>query len=215
MVRATRGSRRMLRVFWYSVRCALTSSSPSGVDCRATQTTDTCGLPSGLMVTSVASAPFPMRVCAESSSFINQFYRGEVGFVPGSGFGQGAQDFDDVVLCPLLVDAEPVQGAAVLLGFEQCEQDVLGADVVVPQSKCFAERQLEDFAGRAAEGDQRRHLFGGRRQCDRGEGRLGVDALACQKSSSQRLRVRPQREQEVAGLDLVVACRVGLVLGLD
>ncbi len=39
MVTATRGSRRTLRVFWYSARCAETSSSPSGVDSTATQTT--------------------------------------------------------------------------------------------------------------------------------------------------------------------------------
>lgn len=43
IVTATRGSRRMLRVFWYSVRWAETSSSPSGVDSRAIHTTVTWG----------------------------------------------------------------------------------------------------------------------------------------------------------------------------
>src|SRR5215212_4135338 len=56
MVTATRGSRRTLRVLRYSARCAETSSSPSGVDSSATQTTVACGLPSGLRVTRVATA---------------------------------------------------------------------------------------------------------------------------------------------------------------
>jgi hypothetical protein len=41
-----------------------------------------------LMVTSVASAPSPMSARAESSSFMNQFYRDRAGFIPGSLFGQ-------------------------------------------------------------------------------------------------------------------------------
>src|SRR5829696_9211527 len=70
MVTATRASRRTLRVLRYSARCAETSSSPSGVDSSATQTTVACGLPSGLMVTRVASMPSPMNSRAASLSFM-------------------------------------------------------------------------------------------------------------------------------------------------
>ena len=58
----------MLRTFLCSARCAVTNSSPSGVDRNATQTSDTCGLPSGLIVTRVASAPLPMSSRAASLS---------------------------------------------------------------------------------------------------------------------------------------------------
>src|SRR3954470_3531815 len=70
MVTDTRGSRRMLRVFWYSARWAETSSSPSGVDSKATHTTVACGLPSGFNVTSVASMPSPMNSRAASLSLM-------------------------------------------------------------------------------------------------------------------------------------------------
>src|SRR5690348_3845229 len=50
--RLTRGSRWMLRSLRWSGRCPHTISSPS----RPTQTIDTCGLPSGLIVTRCASA---------------------------------------------------------------------------------------------------------------------------------------------------------------
>src|ERR1700744_266868 len=60
----------MLRTFLCSARGALTSSSPSGVDRNATQTTLPWGLPSGLRVTRVASAPLPMRSRAASLSFM-------------------------------------------------------------------------------------------------------------------------------------------------
>jgi hypothetical protein len=83
IVTATRGSRRTLRVFWYSARCADTSSSPSGVDSSAIQTTDTCGLPSGLTVTNVASVPAPMSSRAVSSSFMWSKDGGLGRFIPG------------------------------------------------------------------------------------------------------------------------------------
>ncbi|SKT15679.1 Uncharacterised protein [Mycobacteroides abscessus subsp. abscessus] len=52
------------------------------MDCRATHTTDTCGLPSGLMVTSVASAPAPIRARAASLSSMSVFYSVACGFIP-------------------------------------------------------------------------------------------------------------------------------------
>src|SRR6476646_8590399 len=112
MVNATRGSRRMLRVFWYSDRWALTSSSPSGVDCSATQTSDTCGLPSGLMVTSVASAPAPMSARAESSSFmISCTAPARVSFP--FGVRQAVERGDDFGLDAVLVEAQRVQRSVV------------------------------------------------------------------------------------------------------
>src|ERR1700751_2279755 len=54
----------------------------------------------------------------------------------------------------VLVDARPVQRTAAVFQFEQCEQQMLGADVVVAQAKCLAEGQLEHFACRTAEWDQ-------------------------------------------------------------
>ena len=63
-----------------------------------------------------------------------------------------------------LVDAEPVQGTVVALGFQECERDVLGPDVVVTEAKRLPEGQFERFLARSVERDERRHLAVGARR---------------------------------------------------
>src|ERR1700691_2153330 len=55
-----RGSRSMLRSLRYLPMCALTTSSPSS----EIQTTVTCGLPSGSIVTTCASGPDSIRAAS-------------------------------------------------------------------------------------------------------------------------------------------------------
>src|SRR5215213_702011 len=62
MERATRGSRCMFWTFFQTPMCAQTNSSFS----MPTQTTVTCGLPSGLMVVRCASGPLAMRSRADA-----------------------------------------------------------------------------------------------------------------------------------------------------
>src|SRR5881628_961615 len=174
----------MLRVFLYSLRCALASSSPSGVDCNATQTTDTCGLPSGLMVTSVASAPAPISTRAESSSFTISCTASARDSFP-FGARQGVERGDELGFGAVLVEAQGMQRAVVAFGFEEGEQDVLRADVVVPQAKCLAEGQLENLPGGSAEGHQGRYLGRPWRKGRRGACSLGVDPVCGEEAGGQ------------------------------
>src|SRR5690606_22140241 len=53
----------------------------------------------------------------------------------------------DLLLHGALVHAGRREHAVAVLEFEEREEDVLGADVVVPESQGFAEGQLEGLAG--------------------------------------------------------------------
>ena len=55
----------------------------------------------------------------------------------------GLERVDQFALEAVLVHTQPVQPAVVVFGFIQRQQDVLGADVVVAQPKCLAERQFQ------------------------------------------------------------------------
>jgi hypothetical protein len=59
-----------------------------------------------------------------------------------SAFGDRFEGGDQFALESVLVDTQLVQRAVVVLGFMQRQQKVFGADVVVAQPKCLAERQL-------------------------------------------------------------------------
>ena len=74
------------------------------------------------------------------------------------------EDRGDRLLDGRLLDPEPAEHARPALELEQREQDVLGADEVVPQPQRLAEGQLQRLLGLRVERDQRRELVGGRWQ---------------------------------------------------
>ena len=115
----------------------------------------------------------------------------------------------------LLVDAGAVQRSGPVLEFEQCQQQVFGADVVVAQAKCLAEGQLEHLAGRAAEGDQRRGFGRGGGQRYGGVQGLGVDLLQPKQHRGQRGGIAEHPEQQMGGGDLAVGGVVRGVLSRD
>ena len=93
---------------------------------------------------------------------------------------------------------------------------MFGANVVVAQAKCLAERQLEHLLRRAVERRQRGQVtVCARRQRHRLGDLAGVDALAGEQLDRQPVGVVEHRQQQVVGVDLGVAGLVGLVLGSD
>src|SRR4051812_7736631 len=60
----------------------------------------------------------------------------------------------------VLVDAEAGEDAGAVLGLQQRQQDVAGADVGVPESESHPERELQSLPRVRVERDQRGHLVG-------------------------------------------------------
>lgn len=141
----TFGLRRTLRTFLqFSDRCARMGLVfvAVGVDCRATHTTEICGCAVRLMVTSVASAPAPISgACGFVECFRAFSTWAAPEFIP-TGRTAATPDRSGAVL----VDADAVAGRC-HPRTQQCQQDVLGIDVVVPQAKCPAEGQPSTLAG--------------------------------------------------------------------
>ena len=130
-----------------------------------------------------------------------------------AGAGEHA---DDLVadLFRIRVEVEQdARGDALVLAHE-AEQDVLGADVVVPEREGLAQRQLE-------------HLLGARRERNLARGDLvaladdardlGTDLLhgdveRLEDAGSEALLLAKQAQQDVLGADVVVLERPRLVL---
>src|SRR5581483_148809 len=121
---------------------------------------------------------------------------------------------------PLRLRAVPAQDRrrGAVVGAEEAEQDVLGADLLVAERDRLAERELEGLLRLRAEA----HLpLGG--AAPAGDGELddaGPDALRAEARRAQdgprgALALAQEPEQEVPGADVVVAEGPRLLLGED
>ena len=105
------------------------------------------------------------------------------------------------------------EGDACVLGYEP-EQDVLGADVVVPEAQGFAQRELEHLLGAWRERD----LAGGDLLAGPDDPHhlaayaLNRDLKRLQNAGGHALFFAQQPEQDVLGTDVVVTQRPGLFL---
>ena len=99
----------------------------------------------------------------------------------------------------------------------QPEQDVFGADVVVPELEGFAQRQLEDLLGPRGERDvpARRASPGADDRGNVGPSGGEADAELGQDASGDGVRLCEQAEQQVFGSDVLVVALAGLLLGGD
>ena len=129
------------------------------------------------------------------------------------------QHADDLVADLLRVGVEVEQdarGDALVLAHE-AEQDVLGADVVVPEAERLAQGQLQHLLRARREGD----LTGGDLLAGADDAHdLRADALdgdveALEHASCQALLLAQEAEQDVLGADVVVLERPRLLLGED
>ena len=129
------------------------------------------------------------------------------------------QELDDLLANPAEVGAELLQdlrGDALALA-DQPEQDVLGADVVVPELQRLAERQLQDLLRPRRERD----VAGGRRLAladdvlDLGADGLERDVHGLERLRGDALALVDQPEQEVLGADVVVVEHPRLFLRED
>ena len=116
------------------------------------------------------------------------------------GGDHALQERADVLLGLGLLDAEPGEHAGPVLVLEQREQDVLGADVVVPEPQRVAERQLQDLAGVRVERDQGRDVVDlrGQRRDDGAPQRVRRDAPIGDRLRGHALGLADQSEHECA-----------------
>src|SRR3712207_1850486 len=126
---------------------------------------------------------------------------------------------DDLVADLLGVGVEVEQdarGDALVLAHE-AEQDVLRADVVVPQRQRLAQRELEDLLGPRGEGDLTGGdlLAGADDPHDLRAHPLDGDVQALQDTGREALLLAKEAEQDVLGADVVVLEGPRLLLGED
>ena len=130
-----------------------------------------------------------------------------------AGAGEHA---DDLVADLLGVGVEVEQdarGHALVLA-HQAEQDVLGADVVVPEAQRLAQGELEHLLGARRERDLPRGdlLAGADDAHDLRAHALDGDVEALQHAGRQALLLAQQPEKDVLGADVVVLERSRLLL---
>ena len=139
------------------------------------------------------------------------------------GLREALQRGDKPFHGPFPGHAQPGQrpGAEAVPFVEHAEEQVLGADVVVPEQQGFAQGELEYLLGGRAERDLvvgDRRIDRGRRQ-DREEGLPGRIPRYSQRLGGldgQAFRFGEQAKRQVLGIDVVVPVYTGLVLrGLD
>src|SRR5262249_6896237 len=96
----------------------------------------------------------------------------------------------------------------------EAEQDVLGADVVVPERERFAQRQLQHLLGTRRERDlTARHLVALTHDArDLGTHLFDGDVEGLEHPRREALFLAQQAEQDVLGADVVVLQRSGFVL---
>jgi hypothetical protein len=132
------------------------------------------------------------------------------------GVGVG-QELDDLLADPVEAGAELDQhlGGHALALADQPEQDVLGADVVVPELQRLAQRQLPDLLGPGGERDVAAGLLGTPADdlCDLDPDGLQGDVEGLERSGGDPFALVDQPEQDVLGADVVVVEVPGLLLG--
>ena len=137
----------------------------------------------------------------------------------GSLPGEPCQQLDHLLADPAGVSAqleEHLGGDALALA-DQAEQDVLGADVVVPELQRLPQRQLQDILGARSEGD----VPGGCLLALAGDlpdvlaDRLQADPQRLKGPGGDALALADQAEQDVLGADVVVVEHPGLFLSQD
>ena len=110
-----------------------------------------------------------------------------------SALGVGLECRDEFALEAVPVDTQLVQRAVVVFGFIQRQQDVFGADVVVTEPKCLAERQLQHLFGLAVERNQHGYVVDARRQRDGLINRVDVDPLGGEQLDRESFTLGEQR----------------------
>ena len=132
----------------------------------------------------------------------------------------GAGQHPDDLVADLLgvgVEVEQDAGGDALVLAHQPEQDVLGADVVVPEAQGLAQRELQDLLRPWREGDlPGRDLFPAAHDPDHLRAHpFHGDVERLEDSGSQALLLAQQAEQDVLGADVVVLQDPGFLLGQD
>src|SRR3712207_944050 len=135
---------------------------------------------------------------------------------PAAGAGQHADDLVADLLRVGVEVQEDARGDALVLA-HQPEQDVLGADVVVPEAQRLAQRELEDLLRTRGERDLTGgdFLTGAHDAHDLRAHPLDGDVEALEDAGGQTLLLAQQSEQDVLGADVVVLERSRLLLGED
>ena len=133
--------------------------------------------------------------------------------LPPAGAGEHADDLvADLLRVRVEVEEDPCGDAFVLA--HETEQNVLGADVVVAEGECFAQRQLEDLLGARRERD----LAGGDLVALSDDARdlcahfLHRDVERLEDASCEALLLAEQPQQDVLRADVVVLQGPRLVL---
>ena len=131
-----------------------------------------------------------------------------------AGAGEHADDLVADLLGVGVEVGEDACGHALVLAHE-AEQDVLGADVVVPQRQRLAQCQLKHLLGARRERDLAGGDFLARSDDadDLGAHLLHGDLEALEHAGGEALFLTQQAEQDVLGADVVVLERAGLFLG--
>src|SRR6266540_2109879 len=133
--------------------------------------------------------------------------------------GISLKELDDLLPDPIQIRPELLEhlGCHALPLPDEPEEDVLGADVVVPELKGLPERQLQDLLGPGGEGN-----VPGRRGLSLADDlfHLGPDCFQGDSQGFQSLGRNPfplvdQPEQDVLGADVVVIEHPRLFLGED
>jgi hypothetical protein len=126
---------------------------------------------------------------------------------------------DHLRLNPVQARALPHQdlGADAVTLADEPEQDVLGADVVIPEPLRLAEREFEHLLGARGERDVLARPDGALPDDlhDLLPDRVQADLQRAEGPRGQALGLAEQAEQDVLGADVVVAERPGFLLGLD
>ena len=151
--------------------------------------------------------------------------RGGGGRLRGSARGGGllaliaVQQLDHLLAHPVQVRAQLHQdlGRHALALADQAEQDVLGADVVVPELQRLAQRELEYLLGPRGERDvpRRRLLALADDLLDLLPHRLQADPQRLQGLGRDALALVDQAQQDVLGADVVVVEHPGFFLSQD
>ena len=133
--------------------------------------------------------------------------------------GVAGQQLDDLLAGAVEVHAlvdEHLRRHALALA-DQPEQDVLGADVVVPELERLLERQLEHLLGPGRERDVARRGLPAVADdpLDVGPGPPERHAEGLKRRRRDPLTLVDQPEQDVLGADVVVVEEAGLLLGED